>query len=96
MKTELESDLNDISLDIRIHEIGIDVAQIILDHLEKDLPYNDSLAVHFLDTSIATLFIYQDGAYETLKSLGVNLISNEKLRSQIIGNYASYEFLLGL
>ena len=94
MKTELQSDLRDIEGNIKIHEIGIAAAQIILNHLEKDLPYNDSLGVHFLDTSIVTVFISQNGAYKTLQSLGVGLISNEKLRNQIIDVYAWYEVII--
>lgn len=94
MKTELESDLEYISVDVKIHGDGIAASQIILDHLEKNLPYNDSLAVHFLNTTITTILIYKHGAYETLQSLGVSLISNEILRSQIIDLYAQYEVII--
>lgn len=91
MKKELELDLLDIEGNIRIHELGINSAQTIIDYLENDLDYNDTLAMHFLDTSIYTRIIYQEGSYVTLQSLGVGLISNDSLRNQIIECYAFYK-----
>ncbi len=94
MKKELEKDLEDIDMNIKVHKLGINAAQTIIDHLENDLDYNDSLAIHFLDTSISTLFEYQEGSYVTLQSLGVGLISNDSLRNQIIELYAKYEVII--
>ena len=94
MKEELQSDLEYISTDIVVHQIGIDAAQIIIDHLEKDLPYHDSLAIYFMDTSIFTVIYYNHGAYETLQSLGISLISDKKIRTQIIDLYAKYDALV--
>lgn len=58
---------------------------IILDHLENELPYSDSLASHFFNSTL----IYDsggltDGVFETLKSTGFDMISNKDIREQII------------
>jgi len=58
---------------------------ILLNHLENDLPYNDSLAHHFF---ISTRFFIDadmaNNVFETLTSYGVDLISNEAIRNKIV------------
>jgi len=60
----------------------------VLDHLENNLPYQDTLASDFFNTTL----IYEqssfiDGPFETLKSSGLELISNTALRLKIIEVY---------
>jgi hypothetical protein len=60
----------------------------VLFHLEDNLPNSDSLTSHFFNTTL----IYDSGGltigvYETLKSTGLNLISNKKIRDLIISVY---------
>ena len=94
MKTELLTDLEEIKVNISIHDIGIRAAQIVIDHLENDSAYNDSLSIHFLDLSIYTHHSYKKGAYTTLESLGIGIISNQELRNEIIELYAFNEEML--
>ena len=57
----------------------------VLNHLENNLPYSDSLDYFFFDTAL--LFEtggLTDGVYETLKSGGFDLITNKMIRDQII------------
>ncbi len=59
--------------------------KIILDHLEGDMPYSSELDSLFFETTL----IFDSGgmsvgAYETLKSGGLNLISNKQILDQII------------
>ena len=61
---------------------------IILDHLENDLPYNDSLNAHFfVSTRIYVGSDMANNVFESLKSAGVDLISNEHIRSKIVYLY---------
>lgn len=62
-------------------------SRIIQDHLENNLPYNDSLAYHFVTSFVVTNWMYNSGGIQSLKSLGVNTVSNEQIRSQIINLY---------
>ena len=58
---------------------------IILNHLENDLIYHDSLSEHFFTST--RIYIDADMAnnvFESLKSDGVGLISNEDIRSKIV------------
>jgi hypothetical protein len=87
LKTGLEQDAMDIRLNIQFHKRVISSSKIILDHMGSDMPYHDSLAVHFFNTAIFTVFIHTTSAFQSLKSFGVNLISNVELRDKIINIY---------
>lgn len=94
-KIGLEEDLSDIDFNISIHTRGINSANTILDLLESDQPYNDSIAIHFSYVMMPTFFINSTSAFETLKSKGIDLIKNEALRVQLINVYdAQYSFFL--
>ncbi len=57
----------------------------VLNHLENDLPYSDSLDYYFFDTTL--LFEtggLTNGVYETLKSAGFDVITNKEIRDLII------------
>ena len=60
-----------------------------MDHLNKDLPYHDSLANHFAWLPMAANFNYVKSGYELWLSAGVSIISNDSIRSQISYIYGS-------
>jgi len=93
IKAELERDLVGFSNDLLVHAEQIRSSKIILDHFENNLSYNDSLSKHFLNTCSYTIITINRGTFETLKSLGVGMISNIELRNLIINLYDSqYSF----
>ena len=61
--------------------------------MNSSAPYHDSLSIHFSLSLALTRLISNDGPYEVLKSKGLDLISNDSLRKQIINmhdhNYES-------
>ncbi len=57
---------------------------IILDFLENDKPYEDSLAFHFRTLIYLEQITITASAYETLKSVGFDLIQSDDLRTEII------------
>ena len=68
---------------------------IILRHFEKNFQYHDSLDVHFGQISYFSGTFPKKGAYESLKSQGLGLISNDSLRLKIIDLYeAQFPYLL--
>ncbi|MBT8220052.1 MAG: hypothetical protein KJP00_09510 [Bacteroidia bacterium] len=68
-------------------------AKIIVNHLDQQLPYHDSLATHFELSQLSADIVLTSSAYEAIKSLGFDIISNDTLRSAIIDlfdtNYAT-------
>ena len=63
---------------------------IIIDHLKSNIVYHDSLDTHFaiITYSLNTLN-YKTSGYESLSSVGLDLIKNTKLRSEIGEYYTS-------
>ncbi|WP_297691063.1 DUF6090 family protein [uncultured Eudoraea sp.] len=57
--------------------------------LETKLPFNDSLKYHFGNTFGNFEFTENTGAWENLKSIGLDLISNDSLRNSLAQLYSS-------
>ena len=87
IKVGLESDLEDIELNLSIQRGVLKSQDIIIDWLESDQPYDDSLSIHFGRSNSTSVFLSNEGAYETLKQLGIRLITNDSLRDQILKVY---------
>ena len=69
-------------------------SKIVLDHLNNDLPYHDSLASHFAWLPMTAKFNYVNSGYELWLSEGISIITNDSIRSQISNLYGpSYTFL---
>ena len=87
MKSDLERDLEVWKWDINIHkEVLLSIPEV-LDHLDNKLPHSDTLNYHFLKSSLVSTFSFHSGALETLKSTGINILSNETLRNEIVDLY---------
>lgn len=64
----------------------------ILDHLENDLPYQDSLASDFFySTNVYEQTSFTNGPFETLKSAGIELVSNTALQKKILEVYDDWD-----
>ena len=58
---------------------------LLIRHLDDNLPYHDSLSRHFFAST--RIYIDADMAnhvFETLQSIGVDLISNEEIRNNVV------------
>ena len=63
---------------------------IIIDHLKSNEIYQDSLDMHFgIITFSSNIINYKTSGYESLSSVGLDLIKNTKLRSDIGEYYTS-------
>ena len=67
----------------------VNSAEIILHHLDNDLPYHDSLAYHFSWLPMGANFDAVTSGYELLLSTGVNIITNDSLRQEISYLYSN-------
>ncbi|TYA57477.1 DUF6090 family protein [Formosa maritima] len=61
---------------------------ILINHMEQDLPYQDSLKYHFGRITQSWKPKINTEVFEALKSKDVNLISNDNLRDKLIGYYS--------
>ncbi len=77
-------DLKDINFNLAFHEKGLFASQKLLRAFDENLPYHDSLDQSFGQFMNISVLIHGTGAFETLKSRGMDIISNDSLRRQVV------------
>ena len=93
----LKSDLKDVEYNTNYLAAILNSSGIILTQFENNSPYHDSLEYHFGQLIRGTIFNRNLSAYESLRSIGIGLISNNALRRQITYLYSvKYDYLLKL
>lgn len=68
-----------LNIVIESNQTGIKSGEIISLHLERDLPYHDSLNIHFSHAVGYSTPILRNAGYESLKSYGLNIIENDSI-----------------
>jgi len=86
----LVTDKHTLDYNIKRHYWAIESCEIILKSLSENKNYNDSLAYHFARLHNYTNFYSNKGAYESLKTIGFEIISNKDLRFDIINLYEQW------
>jgi hypothetical protein len=86
-KGSLAADLAQMSENIRLHQYSILSSRIILKVIKDNLPYDDSLDACFAFTHTFTVFSGRVGPIEQLKSTNLSIISNDRLRLEIVSMY---------
>lgn len=85
--TALESDTSDLHFNIVSSARTIASIDTVLAYLDARRPYDPSLAAHFGRATRVTNFFSNSSAYESLKSLGLGLVTNDTLRVAITRYY---------
>jgi len=94
IRQNLIQDLADHNQNIDFLTHVVRSSKIVLDHLNNDLPYHDSLAAHFAWLPMAANFDAVRSGYELWLSEGVSIISNDSIRLRISYLYGpSYTWL---
>lgn len=89
MLENLEQDLADIDVNLWYKKNAIQSNQVVMQYLEKNLPWHDSLETHFGGLIQGTVFVNNLSTFESLKSIGIDLIRNDSLRQQITYVYSA-------
>lgn len=88
IKLALESDLANVFPErIQRNQKDIVRVNILLDFIEAPQTYTDSLRAHFNVLSRGNDFTPQTSAYKVLEAKGIDLISNTKLKNEILAIY---------
>ena len=89
MLSNLEQDLADIDWSLNFKGNCIQSNKVVMQYLEGSLPWHDSLETHFGRLIQGTVFVNNISTYESLKSIGIDLIRNDSLRQQITYVYSA-------
>ena len=87
LMTSLKSDLNQMNRNIKAQRKIPSSAKLLIEYFDKDLQYNDSLKYHFGNTTHLFIWDADKAVYETIKTLGADVITNEQLRKNIASYY---------
>ncbi len=93
IKENLIQEFKDHNQNTRFLSNVVRSSGIILDHLNKNLPYHDSLAHHFAWLPMAANFDPVTTGYELLLSEGVTIVGNDSIRQHISKIYADYKWM---
>lgn len=83
-KANLEENLVGFKENIEWENNRITGAETILNYFDKKKPWDDSLNIVLTNLRIQEAIVISSSAYESLKSNGFDLISDEELRKSII------------
>ena len=87
IRAGLITDLSDIEYNIGAHQRIRESQLEVLKWLNREIPYADTLDFHFTRLNNSTVFVSNDAPYESLKQIGIRLISNDSLREKITTVY---------
>ncbi|ADR22437.1 hypothetical protein MATR_37170 [Marivirga tractuosa] len=85
--SNLKQDLEDIDFNLKFNQDKYQSNQIVLEFINNNMNYNDSLNRHFGNLLGSTRSIVNRSGYETLKSKGLEIISNDSLRQMLSTHY---------
>ena len=86
----LKNDRGVINFNIAKHSQAFESCQVILNTFEMNEKYYDSLSYHFATSNNYTVFKYNHGPYESLKSMGFEVMSNKQIGYAIFNLYDSW------
>jgi hypothetical protein len=89
MKSNLQSDLLDLEFNIQGNKARHFSNQVILTALQEKRPFHDSLRSHFGNIFGNFQLSENTASWENLKSVGLDLISNDSLRNRISYLYST-------
>jgi len=92
LKSNLLVDIQDFQSDLRGYTVASKSSDIILKYIDEKIPFHDSLQIHLGKIPIQGVFTPNKAAYENLKVVGINLISNDSLRAAISDLYEGRYF----
>ena len=79
IKISMKDNYSQFNFVLDYNEDGIQSGEIILNHLDNNLSYHDSLDIHFSKAIQYSTPVIRNAGYETLKSYGLNIVENDSI-----------------
>jgi len=83
LKRDLVSNDSILQQEIEFHENMLEGATIAIEHLKSKKPFNDTIGRYLSGLSKVERIQFVSSAYESLKSIGIDIISSDPLRKEI-------------
>lgn len=80
---DLASNVKILEREIKMQQKFINEATLTIEHLKSKKPFNDSISDYLGQIFIIEKIQFSSSAYESLKSVGVDLISSDSIRADI-------------
>jgi hypothetical protein len=97
LKVSLKNDMEDILINLDVHNQSYNSVMVLLDHLKSKRSYNETLDPHFGKVLGTTIFLTDDAAYNNLQDKGRHLVTNDSIRANLSILYAhDYKFIVAL
>ena len=87
LKENIIEDIKENKSTIEEERKNIRDIQSLISHLESNLPFNDTLSHYLIKPGHLERFEINSSAYETLKSLGFELVSSRELKNEVSRYY---------
>jgi hypothetical protein len=87
MIRNLNMNVNQFSAEIVKQDSIIRNIDVIMNQIKNNIPYHDSLGYKYASVAWTEEFNYANSAFETLKSTGLDLVSSDSLRENIINTF---------
>ena len=83
----LESDINFQNSRINFQEEVVSSSKLVIEHLNNNRPYHDSLDFHFGSITNAFAGLIRDESYQKAKSYGLDFVKNASLKEELSWTY---------
>ena len=87
IRSELEGAIEELEGDIEDHQRNLNSSKIVRDAILYNKEQSDSLNTHFLYAIDDETFATKESAFESLQSIGLDIISNDSIRQKITTVY---------
>jgi len=87
LKQGLTKDINDINLNMKGHEMGLEACQFWRKVIDNKKVNTDSVQIKYFLLTRDFTSLQNNSAYEALKAKGLELIENDSLRTKLISLY---------
>ncbi len=84
INSAFKSDTNNLNFFCKRVEYNTQVLGFLINTLNSDKPYHDSLAPFFAKVVTPFMWSESNGAYKTLLSKGLDIISNDEIRKDVL------------
>ncbi len=81
LKETLMGDYFKVEMLLQFNQRDLSSCKVILKHLDENLPYHDSLLMHFRQANNWSKLMLVSSAYDNAKSYGLNFIKNDSTRT---------------